>query len=111
MSSATTLSANRLAMRAVVIRRGGIGGQIHVTELFVGAHHRPDRDLAGIFIRSIGPGVTAELAFRRNGLECPAHLAGPHIKGANPSGDLFLGLDQRRDRRRRDDEILDDDGR
>ena len=55
--------------------------------------------------------IYIEHAFLRDRLIGPAHLAGAGIEGADPSGNLLLRLDQRRDRRWRDHQVLHHDRR
>jgi hypothetical protein len=42
---------------AVVVAGWRLDRQVHVTELFVGRHRRPDRDVAGVGPRVVQPGL------------------------------------------------------
>ena len=99
------------AMAAVVVRRRRIRGQIDIAEFGVGAHGRPHGDLPRIAPGIALPRVVSGFAWLRHGVKRPQQLARAHVVGTNPSRDLFLGDDQRRDRRRRDDHIAHHDRR
>src|SRR5262245_66290636 len=60
--------------------------QIDVSEIVVAAQHRPDVRVARVVVRTLLPGVRAELSVARHGVEHPFELAGPHVERLNVAG-------------------------
>src|ERR1700689_2781442 len=77
-------------MAAVEISGGRLDGKIHVAEVRVGAHRRPNRGVAGVFPRSVLPGVVAEFARLCDGVEGPQKLPGMDVGAAHVSWNIFL---------------------
>ena len=62
--------------------------QVDVAELLVGAHRRPDVGVAGFLPGILLPGLVAELARLRDGVEGPEQAAGATSKPrTSPGGD------------------------
>ena len=57
--------------------------QVHVAKGGIATHHRPDVGVAHPTPRLLAPGVVAELAGLRHGLEHPHLLAGVHVEPAH----------------------------
>ena len=104
--------AGALAAVEIVARRAD--GQIDITQLRVGTHHRPDISAAKILPRLVAPGLVAKFALLRNRLEDPellarvfvkaAHVARRHILRHRPTAHIGNGGAD-------DDHVADDDGR
>ena len=74
------------ARAAVVVAGRRLDRQIHVAELFVRRHRRPDGDVAGVGPRIVQPGVVPELPRRRHGVERPQQLPGADVEAADVGG-------------------------
>ncbi len=70
-------------MAAVVVAGGRFDGQVDQAELFVDGDLRPDAGVAGVLGRAVEPGIVAEFAFDRNGVEDPEALAGADVEAAD----------------------------
>ena len=70
-------------MAAVVIAGGHFGRHVDESELRIGAHLRPRAGVAVVFRRTLQPGVVAELALLRDGVEDPQPLAGANVVAAH----------------------------
>src|SRR5260370_42555158 len=68
---------------AVKIAGGRFHGQVPQAELLVHSDLRPDSGVAGVFRRTLFPGVVAELAFLWDGMENPEALTGSHVESAH----------------------------
>ena len=68
-----------LALGLWVARRGAR----NMAEFFVGGHLRPDAAIAGVLGMAFQPGVVAELAATRDGVEDPFAPAGAHVEAAH----------------------------
>ncbi len=75
-------------MTAEEIVGGCLHRQIDDAELLVDAHLAPHADVAGVGPRVVQPGVIAEFAGPRNGVEDPHLLAGADVEAAHES--LFM---------------------
>ena len=75
-----------LAIRAVEIECRRTGGDEDQAALFVEAHAGPVVGRADVLPGVLGPGVVAEFAGMRNGVERPADLAGADVVGADVAG-------------------------
>src|SRR5258708_12888017 len=71
---------------AVVIVGRRADRQVNVTQLFVGAHRRPDIGIPRLLPGFLLPGLDAELAFLRNGVEGPEQTAGDDIETSDIAG-------------------------
>ena len=102
------------AVAAVEVGGGRAGGDENEAPLVVHRHARPVVGGADAEPGVGRPGVVAELAGMRDGVEDPPHLAGAHVEGADVpgGGGARLGVPRRQDqqvpvddpRRVRDDE-------
>ena len=70
-------------MAAVVVAGRHLGRQVDEAELLVDAHLPPDAVVAGVLLGPLLPGVVAELARLRDGVEDPEPLAGAHVVAAD----------------------------
>ena len=98
---------------SVVVAGGHFNRNINVTELFIGSEGRPGPGVAGEFPGITGPGVVAEFARLRNGMEGPDELAGVDIVAADVARNVFFcgrGV-AGEERRTHNDNVADDDGR
>ena len=107
---------NRLSPRpvaAVEVAGRHLDGDVDVAELFVAGQRRPRAGVAGVLPGVVLPGLVAELAGLRDGLERPDALAGADVEAADVAGNVRL-------RRRRgagdhrgadDDDVAHDDRR
>ena len=68
---------------AVVVGDRRADGQVDVAQLGVGAHVRPHVGPARPLPRVVAPGLVAELAGLRDGVEDPLHLAGADVVAAH----------------------------
>ena len=75
-----------MARAAVVVAGRRLNRQIHVPELFVRRHRRPDGDVAGVGPRIVQPGLVPELPRRRHGVERPQQLPGADVEAADVGG-------------------------
>ena len=71
------------AVEAVVIGGRHLDGQIHEPELRIRAHLRPDSGVAVALRRAVSPGLVAELASSRDGMEDPEAFAGARVETAH----------------------------
>ena len=65
---------------AVKIARRRFDWQVNQPELLVDGDLGPYARVAGVFGGAVQPGIVAELAFLRDGVEDPESLAGAHVK-------------------------------
>ncbi len=90
MSSATSVfSEQRIAVpgQAEPIRLGQFDPGIDQPELRIGRHHRPHAGVRRrLGLSRLDPGVVAELALFRHGVEDPLPLARPHVEAAQIAG-------------------------
>ena len=93
------------AVPAVVVGHRRADRQVDVPELRVVAHVRPDVGPARPLPRLVAPGLVAELARLRDGVEDPLHLAGADVVAADMSRRRFLAAGALRDRRAHDDRV------
>src|SRR5215471_1198920 len=70
-------------MAAIIIAGRQLDGHIDRARCFIDRHLTPGARIAGVFPRSLFPGVVAELTWARNGVEDPEALAGAHIESPN----------------------------
>ena len=89
--------------------RGGVGGEVDVAGLRVGAHHRPGPGVAGVLPAVVLPRLVAELAGLRDDIEAPDELAGAHVEAAEVARRRLLVARATRDHLG-DDHVADDDG-
>src|SRR5207245_3328949 len=99
------------SVAAVIVRRSCVERNVHITELLVGAVRRPSTDFARVRPGVALPRVIAELTRPRDRMEDPFQLSSPGVPPAAPPGNLFLLDVVRRDGRRRDDRVADDNRR
>ena len=71
------------AIRAVKIHRRGSRGGIDNSTLCVQRHSCPIVGSSGVTPSIFGPSFVSEFSGMRNGVECPSHLAGMNVVGAN----------------------------
>src|SRR6185295_4524545 len=71
------------AMTAVIVAGGQFDGDVDGAESFVDRHLSPRAGIAGVFPRTLFPGVVAELSWARDRMENPQPSAGAHIEGAD----------------------------
>src|SRR5262245_31908556 len=69
------------AVSAVPVVGRRAGGQIDVAKFLVHAHQRPYICVASVFPRFVLPGLIAELARLRHGVEYPERLACANVEG------------------------------
>src|SRR5690606_37469783 len=69
---------------AIEVIGGRLRRQIDIAQLQVRAHHRPDTGIASGLPGALLPGVVAELALQRDGVEGPYHLSGADVIAADP---------------------------
>ena len=87
---------------AVVVAGRRARRQVHVAQLLVGAHRRPDVGVARVAPRLVAPGVGAEVVPPRHRAEDPPHVPGAGVHPLDPAGrrllrDCPVGDDVRRD--------------
>ncbi len=58
-----------------VVVRGGRRGQVDITQLVIGGHHRPDVGIARLFPRLVFPGLVELLPWTRNRMKAPLELS------------------------------------
>src|SRR6185295_11204078 len=71
------------AVTAIIITGGQFDGHVDRAESFVDRHLSPRAGIAGVFPRTLFPGVVAELSWARDRMENPQPSAGAHIEGAD----------------------------
>ncbi len=79
------------AVAAVEIVRRRAEGDVHIAQLLVAANNRPRVGAAGVLPRTVFPGLVAEFALLRDGMEGPQLLARAHIESANVATHIFFG--------------------
>src|SRR5262245_28269998 len=78
------------AMSAIPVVGRRAGWHIDVTKFLVDAHQRPDISVAGVLPRLVLPGLIAELARLRHGLEYPERLAAADVESLDVATRLLL---------------------
>src|SRR5262249_3737017 len=73
--------ARPVAAVEVIARRAD--RQVQESAPLIERHRRPDVGVPGVVVRTLAPGVGAELAVARHGVEGPALLAGARIVGTH----------------------------
>ncbi len=81
-------------LAAVVVRGRDFDRQIDQAEFFVDGHLGPDAGVAVGGPGAVLPGVVAELARARDGVEGPEQLAGAGVEGANQALGVVVGHDR-----------------
>jgi hypothetical protein len=96
---------------AVVVVGRRAERQVHVAEVLVGAHWRPDVGAADGLPALLLPRLVAELAGLWDRVEDPAQLAGAGVEAADVAGRQVAAHGQVEDRRTDDDDVADHDRR
>ena len=95
---------------AVVIVARRADRHVEQAARFIEAHRRPHVGVAGELPGPGVPGVIAELATLRNGVELPHQLSSPRVKCTHVTGRIVLVGEAIADAVADDDQILVDDG-
>src|SRR5438105_1825352 len=77
-------------MPAVVVTRGQFHGKVRHSKFFIDADLSPDSGVAGVGSGTVLPGFGSILIRRRDGVENPKSLAGPHIEATDEALDVGL---------------------
>ena len=80
------------ALAAEKVRRWRFHREIGEAKVFIDGHLRPHTGVAVHIGRIVQPGLIAELAFLRHGVEGPHALAGAHVEGAHIALGVVVGL-------------------
>ena len=109
IDSAKRFCAGPPAAVVIVARRAD--RHVEQAARLVEAHRRPDVGVAGELPRAAVPGVVAELAALRDGVELPHQLSGARVERAHVAGRIVLVGEAIADAVADDDQVLVDDRR